>query len=174
MKLSRILNYILAALSLGVVIMNLLPYFTYVADGVTKQVSIQGYIWFADNHEPLSEMFFEMLREALEMKKWSLTFDLVLMPIGTFVLSALSAVLCTVLAKKFPLIAVIPTGTGVLGIVSYLINPLVSTVAARWFHIPFCVAMVLVGAYVIFVAWAKDAYAAAYARKHKYDYLLNQ
>ncbi len=170
MKLSRILNYILAALALGVVILNLLPYFTYVVEQVEQQVSIQGYIWSADKHAPLSDLFKEML----EMKKWSLTFDLVLMPIGVFVFSALSVVFCPLLAKKFPLIAVLPTATGVLGVISYLTNPLVSTVAARWYHLPFCAAMIVVGAYVIFVAWAKDAYAAAYAKKHKYDYLKNQ
>jgi len=112
LKHTKTCNLLCTILAFLLLVLNFLPFWSY--DGM--QTSIQGFVWFPNNHEPLTAWF------AGQIPDYEIN-GVVGTPI-LILLGTIASVVVTIWKKESPLAAVVPAVCGILSILGYLTNPI--------------------------------------------------
>lgn len=133
----RIFNYIGAALSLVMLVMLFVPFWTY----GDKTASINGFVWLKATDGELTGWF---ARNAIGFSAMTDTNMLVITPVFMFVLSILGTIFCAKSAKV-ALISLIPFFCGLIGIIGYLTQPVLQLGQLWVVHLTISIALAVVG-----------------------------
>lgn len=159
-NLGRIVNILCVVLLIGVLVTQFLPFWSYEAKDETVTVSIDGYVWFPEDHKELTKDFGEIL-QITEKKK--IQPNLVIEAALLFVACVVSIIfLVAKSGHKFT--AVLPLITGILGIKQYLGNYLFQ-IGQNWqLHLAVCIVLAVVAASNLVLLIAETAKSVAAAR----------
>lgn len=105
LRASRVLNYISVILTLILLILHFSPFWSVNGD----TASLQGYIWFPNQHEGISSYLSSNIN------------GIVLFPVLQLIAGALGVVLCLIYAKSF-LVSIAPVFCGAFGIAGFCSN----------------------------------------------------
>ena len=132
-----ILNYVGAALSLVMLVMQFVPFWTY----GDKTASINNFVWLKATDGELTSWF---ASNATGFNAYADMNSLVLAPVLMFVLCILGVIFCTKNSKA-AFISLIPFFCGVIGVIGYLTQPVLQLGELWTLHIAISAALVLVG-----------------------------
>lgn len=117
---ARTICYIICAvLMVALAVYQFMPFWT----AGTDSVSLQGYLWFPENHKEVTNLFKAEVNPDFKVK------DIVLMPLIELVIGLLGAFLCVTKTKKL-WVVVCPLTCSIAGILGYL-DP-VMQLGAMW------------------------------------------
>lgn len=133
----RILNYLGAALSLAMLVMQFVPFWTY----GEKTASINSFVWLKATDGELTGW---LASNAPGFNAYTDMNSLVLAPVLMFVLCILGAIFCAKNAKA-AFISLLPFFCGVIGIIGYLTQPVLQLGDGWIIHIAISAALALVG-----------------------------
>lgn len=159
-NLGRIINILCVVLLIGVLVTQFLPFWSYTdKEDAEVTVSIDGYVWFPEDHKNLTKDFGEILQ--IEEKK-QIQPNLVYESALLFVACVVSIIFLVVKSgSKFT--AVLPLITGILGMKQYLGNYLYQ-IGQNWqLHLAVCIVLTVVAALnlVLLIVEAAKSVAAA-------------
>ena len=162
-NLGRIINILCVVLLIGVLVTQFLPFWSYTdKEDAEVTVSIDGYVWFPDNHKDLTKEFGKILDiQDKKLIQPNLVYESALL----FVVCVIS-IIFLVLKSGNKIIAALPLFTGILGMKQYLGNYLYQ-IGQNWqLHLAVCIVLTVVAAVnlVLFVVDTVKTLSAARAK----------
>jgi len=139
LKHTKTCNLICTALASLLLVLNFLPFWSY--DGM--HTSIQGFVWFPNDHEPLTTWF------AGQIPDYGIN-GVVGAPI-LILLCTVASVVVTIWKKDSSFAAVIPAACGIVGIWGYLTNPILQLGTTWVLHLIVSILLLAAALFTCFV-----------------------
>lgn len=139
---NKLVNWTCIALMAIMIVLQFMPFWCY-GDQETQTASINGYIWFPNDHKELNHYLKTIAGSDFEVDQ------ILLMPIFNLLAGFFGILLC--LTKPHtPIIKILPAACGLVGLWGYLTEP-VFRLGTNWgIHLLVCAALLIVAGGFLF------------------------